>query len=340
MTTYDVHGVLTVKTNGDLPIPSFLEGDGDASRELHVERRDRIPVPGRSWGRRLASHRYWVDDGTLTVSYPSSPTGQQVRMRLSGLPDQRTRLEYTPKFRSMVDFSGLFEGLLTRKLLDAGVALIHAGAVVVDGEATVLASMGRMGKTSTILSLLATENDLGFMSDNLLLVDADGRAYAWPATLGVYPGTAVDPDAFDRKTSRRMRVRRLVARSDLLAAGLLHVLGQDLSVDVPPEAVADEITSAASIRRIYLLNGGTRTSEARVLARDATVQKLATGTDMELDPDDYYLSLYAFTGEHAHLHPTAVKSARTNILESAVDELQVVELRADGPGEYVGGIDL
>lgn len=338
--SYGIHDLLTVRTNTQLPIPEYFGGraaSGEVELEIHEGRS--FPFEPPPYARRLASHRYWYDDGTLTVAYPTTPSGKPIAVRLEALHEARTKLHYTPAFRRMVDFAQLVEGLLTMKLLDAGIALIHAGGLVTDGRATVLASMGRMGKTSTILSVLSANPDAAFMGDNVILVDRDSHAHAWPATVGIFPGTAVPESRIPPQTRRRIMAKRLVAKSDRLVALLLHKLSVDLSESVDPNHLT-EIVDEAPIGHLYILNGGRERAKERGLSVSPAVAKIATATDMELDPANYYLSLYAFAGDRPALHPARVKFRREEILEEALADISIQEIFGADVSSYADRIQL
>lgn len=336
--SYNIHDFLTVRTNDDLPVPDYFAGSEASSNSvLDVVRVQSIDSIEHLRPRRLASHRYWRSDDALAVEYPSTPTGKQVAVRLKGIETDHTTVQYTPAFRKMADFDGLFEGLLTVKLQQEDVSLIHAGGVAQNGVATLFASMGRMGKTSTILSLLAERPDLTFLGDNVLLMDTDGIAYAWPATLGVFPGTAVRTAQLPSGRRHLVELKRLIARSELLSALLLHKFSIDLSENVEPTQVASGIERAAPVRHLYLLNGGRAQNGTRVLESDEAAAKIATGTDMELDPDDYYLSLYAFTSDERDVQPSVVKQRRQQLLFDSLDAIDVTEIYAD---DVLGYVDL
>lgn len=336
--TYDIHDLVSVRTNADVPIPdAFRGGTGDADRVIEIERRSAWSPSPPSRARRLASHRFWVDGDTLTVRYPSTPTRSPVALQIAGLGTDRARIVFTPAFRDQSGIDDIVEGVLTTALLDAGVALIHAGAVVEDGRATVLTSMGRMGKTSTILTLLRESPGLGFMGDNVLLVDRPGSVYSWPATLGVFPGTAVEDTQLPEEIRRRVRLKRWIGRPELLSAALLHAFSIDLSENVSPSAVADRVVDHAPIDRMFVLNGG-RTAETRTLATDDATARIATGTDMELDPTEYHLSLYAFAAGDRQVHPAVLKERRAALLAEALADVSVRELFADGVAGYVEAV--
>lgn len=333
--TYDIHGLLTVRSNARLPIPAYFEtAKTTGDRILEVVEDESLSPTIPPYARRLATHHYWFENETLTVTYPSPPFGGRLVVKLSGLGSANVRLSYTPAFRSNTDFDGLLEGILTTAFLDAGIALIHAGAVVDASGSTVLASMGRMGKTSTLLSLLRSDPGLGFMGDNILLLDESGQVYSWPATLGVFPGTAVADEQLPDATRLRVRLKRLLARSDIVSAALLHKFGVDLSENLHPDAVADHIVDSAPIDRFYLLNGGRPDVDSRVVDTDTATAKIATGTDMELDPADYYLSLYSFVADDESVHPAVVKERRRGILTASLAGLTVRELFADDVAGY------
>lgn len=332
---YDVHGLLDIQTNTDVPVPEYFAADaGSNDRLLEIVERPQLDPTIPEYARRLASHKYWFEDEALSVRYPSTPLGKQIAVRIEGLNSDVTRLTYTPGFRENADFEGLFEGLLTTKLLDAGVVLIHAGAVVNDRGAIVLASMGRMGKTSTLLNLLREDPSLGFMGDNVVLVDRGGTAYCWPATLGVFPGTAVADEQLPGAKQLRVKAKRFVARSDLVSAALLHRFSIDLVEPIRPEAVAEEIVDEAPIGRLIVLNGGRGVTGHHTLKAPVATVKIATGTDMELDPSDYYLSLYAFSADEEAIHPSVVKERRASLLQEALEELEIEEIFAAEVGGY------
>lgn len=339
--TYEIHDFLAVETNDDLPLPDYFTTETSSlGRRLVVESVDEIETGAPASSRRLASHRYWRTDDGIVVAYPSTPTGKRAVVELSGIGDDETVIRYTPTFRENVDFEGLLEALVTRKLLDAGVALVHAAGIVCDGRATVLASMGRMGKTSTTLSVLGRRDDLGFMGDNVLLLDREGTAYAWPATLGVFPGTAVADETLPGDVRFRVRLKRILARSDFVAAALLHKFSVDLSEDLSPSAVASEITETAPVDHFYLLNGGYPETGVYPLTAREAAPRVATGTDMELSPEDYYLSLFAFTGETISAHTGEVVQHRRSIVVDALEDIQIQELRANDVTDYVSLLEL
>lgn len=323
----------------EVSIPSYFKSEETKSEHIiEVEERQNLNTEVPSFARRLASHHYWYNDGSLTVRYPTTPTGKPMAVQINGLTENVTRLVYTPAFRQNTDFQALFEGMLTMKLLDAGVALIHAGAVVNSGSATVLTSMGRMGKTSSLLTLLSEDSGQGFMGDNILLLDSRGTVYSWPATLGVFPGTAIADEQLPESTRLRVMVKRLIAKSNLLSAALLHKFSIDLSENLAPEAVSDELVDEAPISRIYLLNGGRLDREGRTLTHTEAAAKIATGTDMELNPQNYYLSLYAFAADSERIHPSVVKRRRETIIRNAVEDVKVKELFANSVSGYVDSI--
>jgi len=339
-TTYRIHDLLTVHTNTSLPIPSYFVTEADLPPpELSVHETTEFDSTPPSYARRLASHHYWFDDGTLTVSYPSTPAGNPVAVQISDLHRTETTLRYTPAFRQSVDFGELFEGILTVKLIDADVALVHAGALADGDRATLLTSMGRMGKTSTILSILSTTDDVGFLGDNIILVDPDGWAYAWPATVGVFPGTAVSDEYLPSSERLRVKCKRILANSDLLVALLLHKFSRDLSESIEPTEFA-RIMPQASIERIFVLNGGRLPTSDRNLSTSDLSAKVATGTDMELDPQNYYLSLYAFAGDAQSVHPTQIKRRREDLIKQAFAEVERCELFASDVSGYADRIDL
>jgi hypothetical protein len=80
----------------------------------------------------------------------------------------------------------LINPMLHISMLPLGQGFCHASAVVgLDGDAVVFTGTGGAGKTGLVLSLLHLE-DWRYLSDDLLAVDEEGEAHAYPMKMQIY----------------------------------------------------------------------------------------------------------------------------------------------------------
>lgn len=72
------------------------------------------------------------------------------------------------------------------KLIEEQKALIHASSIEYEGKGFLFGSWGGVGKTTSLLKLLLT-TDANFLSDDMSIIDTDGRLYLNPKPLHIYP---------------------------------------------------------------------------------------------------------------------------------------------------------
>lgn len=326
---YGVANRLAVHTNvaSDIHVPMSLKGRSLQTKNvMRVEEVDEIAFPPSEPTRRLADHRVAHSADSLTVRYPTDPLGRRIEMRLSNLLETgTTELTFTAGFKRHADLGHLFESALTATLLNAGLTPIHAAGFVIDGETIALTSIGRMGKTSTVLSI--AENIDEYLGDNILFLDAEGNVYAWPTAIGIYPGTAAGSQFLQGEQLKRYKRKQRIGNHELLAAGLKKLFGYHLVEHIDPSVVAP-IATESTVDQLYVLNSGR--DGYSTLGQSEAVRKLITGTDIELAPDSYFIRLFDFFQERG----LELYERRREILESAVDEIELAELSATGSSEY------
>ncbi|WP_251328608.1 hypothetical protein [Haloplanus pelagicus] len=331
--TYRIHDFLTVETNVDLQIPEFHRVSPESALQeprLRIEETtDRSAVAPDEGAVAFA-------DGTLRLR--PDGTGSDAAISVSGLEADRTTIRWTPAFRRHHDYMSVYEGALTAKLLDRDVAVVHAAGIERDGNGLLLASMGRMGKTTTTLNVLDAVPSAGFLSDNLLFVDRSGTAYAYPATPVVFPGTKFDRRQLGPVERVALWGRRTVARSELGSALLLHRYGIDLSQSILAEEYAERVVASAPVSELVLLNGGRAGPSERTHTPASAVPKIATGTDMELEPGDDALSQYALRAGVPRIHASSIKRRRHELLVDALDSVPLSELFRNDIADYADAL--
>lgn len=326
---YGVANRLAIHTNvaSNIHVPTALKGINLQTKNvIRVEEVDQIAFPPSEPTRRLADHRVAHSTDSLTVRYPTDPLGRRIEMRLSNLLEAgTTELTFTAGFKHHADLGHLFESALTATLLNAGLAPIHAAGFVIDGETIALTSIGRMGKTSTVLSV--SEKIDEYLGDNILFLDAEGNVYAWPTPIGIYPGTAAGSQFLQGEQLKRYKRKQRIGNHELLAAGLKKLFGYHLVEHIEPSVIAPIVTES-TVDELYVLNSGR--DGYSTLGQSEAVRKLITGTDIELSPDSYFIRLFDFFQDRG----IELYERRREILVSAVDKIELAEFSASNAAGY------
>ena len=83
-----------------------------------------------------------------------------------------------------VVYTNVVEALLRFVLISRGRMLLHSACVELDGRGVMLSALTDTGKTATVLRLLR-EHGGRFLSDDMTVVDASGRAVCFPKPLTI-----------------------------------------------------------------------------------------------------------------------------------------------------------
>lgn len=329
MNTYHIGDRVSLRTNAakHFDIPSALSGKHRVTdRSLTVERTSDIVSDSSLSTRCLADHTVNHGADRMIVTYPSDPSKGQVQMMLSGLDSSATTvLRYSPAFAYHADVNCIYESVLTSVALSADIVPIHAAGVVIGGETVIITSIGRMGKTSTILEL-AHHAD-AFLGDNMLFLTATADVLAWPVRVSIYPGTSNAEALLPRVKQWRFGLKQRIGERDLLAAALTKLFNAQLCERVRPSSVAP-VVKKSSVDAFYVLNSGDK--DTRELATHEAVRKAITAIDIEMAPDSYFLKLFEFLTD-ADLK---IQDKRRELMNAALQSVDCVELFAEDPGGY------
>ena len=110
----------------------------------------------------------------------------------------------------------LMEPVLQLRMLQDGQTFLHSAAVHDGDGAVVFTGWGGAGKTATSLRLII-DHGMKFLTDDLLMVDSDARAYLYPKRMQIY---AYNVAGFDELYERLMKGRGPLDRINW------HVLGK------------------------------------------------------------------------------------------------------------------
>lgn len=182
MYCYDIHGIATVTSEVRLPELRRFRIPGPISRptvsvRLGKERDAAASPPAAEaetvrrihYQEALGSFGFWID----------VEIGDTVRVWASPL------LRWSPH----VLYTNVVEPILRWTFVKLGWALVHAACIAFGEEAYIVTARTDTGKTTTILKILSRQrrrDDMAsFISDDLTLVNPDGRVLTYPKPLTI-----------------------------------------------------------------------------------------------------------------------------------------------------------
>ena len=164
---YDIHGIITVSSPVKLPelwrfeVPHLRE---TATITLSCR-------PAALAGDDLFTYR---ELGRLGFGVRMRRTSSGIEIDVSRLVGKSPHVLYT----------NVVEPVIRWELVRRGYALVHAACVGRDGQAFLITARTDTGKTTTMLKLL-DRGGLGFVSDDLIIVDPSGVVLTYPKPLTI-----------------------------------------------------------------------------------------------------------------------------------------------------------
>jgi dolichol-phosphate mannosyltransferase len=165
--TYDIHGIVTVRSDARLPeLERFRVGELIGEPDIQV-RVGRVSSNGAS------AVRYREGPGRL---------GFAVAIDL----DDRIEATASPLLRRSphVLYTNVVEPILRWTFAARGYALVHAACLAAGEDAFLVTARTDTGKTTTSLRML-DRHPFSFLSDDLTLVSPDGRVLTYPKPLTI-----------------------------------------------------------------------------------------------------------------------------------------------------------
>ncbi|MDH5225004.1 MAG: GtrA family protein [Actinomycetota bacterium] len=175
--SYDIHGIVRIVSDARLPELSFFrveEIDGPPDID--------ICVSGDGFGgprtRRL------VERGDHAVRYVEQlgRFGFAVDIRMAD--PSRVQVSRPVARSPHVLYTNVAEPLLRWTFVRKGYALVHAACLEMDGKGTLITAQTDTGKTTTCL-MSVQQHGAGFVSDDMVIIDGDGMALAFPKPLTI-----------------------------------------------------------------------------------------------------------------------------------------------------------
>lgn len=320
---YSIHGLLNIKSDIPLLIPEYFRVDGLDDVDIVIKlSKAKLNKPPNS-KIKLADHYCWMEKYSFYVVYPLNS------YLILDLDEEPVKLIFSKNFKKFAEVNKLVDAIVIAKLLQKGYAFVHAGAVAYNGMCILLPAMGRVGKTSTVLSLLNSDN-FSYMGDNFIILDKNGIAYAYPEEISIYPGTNIKHMSLPKAKKIPIYLKRLIAKSNVLVAILYH----KFRINLREGLILDkQIKEKAIIKKVFILNKG----EERIkeMNHSQAINQILTGTDLEMNHlNNYYISLYAYLSGVSDFHPIELIEKRKETVNEAIKNAECYDLRANEIEKY------
>ena len=248
-------------------------------------------------------------------------------------------LEHSPH----VLYTNVVEMLLRFLAVSKGSVLLHSACVQIDGKGIMLSARTDTGKTGTILRLIR-EQGATFLSDDMTVIDPDGRAHCFPKPLTISHHTllAVDSHGLSKGEWRKLRLQSRLHSKEGRSFGMrlaqmnlpimtFNALTQAL---VPPpkydvdRLVPCDVIREVDVRDLFIIERGTNAVED--VSREQALVELIENTD-----DAYGFPPFATlapTIEVAGMGYEALRAREKELLDRTLDHIRVRRLVRDDFG--------
>lgn len=195
---YNLHDVVKVQTNtpnlSNYLTEYFLTEEESKKPDLVINVTDHKDFDVRKDGFEKHDHWFYGINGGKFVYYEDTIFGMKDKVFLKDIDGKTTITMTTGTLkidnyivpRSRGSISDLINIIIDLKILSAGLVTIHAACLSKNNSAIILSAFPNVGKTLCTLQLL--QNGFKYLSDDTLMVDTKGKAYAHPfiSTIGYY----------------------------------------------------------------------------------------------------------------------------------------------------------
>jgi glycosyltransferase involved in cell wall biosynthesis len=335
---YQVCGTVTVASEIALPELEFFRAPW-LGRDLDIEIRVGSVGSGGLRGRaRLvrfeepAGIRYEEHFGAASANF-AIDMGDRIRITVSPLLARSRHVLYT----------NVLEAMLRLIFAARGRMLLHSACVEISGVGVMLSARTDTGKTGTILRLLR-EHDAHFLSDDMTVVDTEGRAYCYPKPLTISSHTlrAVDPGDLRTREWWALNIKSRVHSKGGRGIGLrlgsvnfpiMTVNSLTQMVISPPKYRADrlvpcDVLSSFPVSEMFIIERGADSLED--MSVEDAVQELLDNTDdaYGFPPFRYLAPALTIDGLD---YPT-LREREREVLTTFVQGIRVRRLRSDSFG--------
>jgi dolichol-phosphate mannosyltransferase len=329
---YDIAGILAVESAVQLRELGFFRTDDLAEPDLRI-------VINRTGSLPTLRTRFVAEGDRLHYREQLGAAGANFRIQM-GSPvviSVNRLLARSPH----VLYTNIIEAFLRFLLVSKGYVLLHSASLAAGEHAVLLSALTDTGKTSTVIRLVR-ERGYRFLSDDMTIISADGRAisYPKPMTLSYHTMSAIAGQDLTRRQRAALaiqsRLHSKTGRSVGQRLGRFNIpimsINSVVQWLVPPpkyhiNSLFDcEVGGEAPIRHVFLLERGEAFRE-EISAEDA-IDQLIDNTD-----DAYGFPPFATFAPHLRIggddYPTLRRTER-EILAASLTDARIWRLRVPG----------
>jgi hypothetical protein len=238
-------------------------------------------------------------------------------------------------------YTNVVEALLRFVLASRGYVLLHSACLVANGQAVLLSAQTDTGKTSTVIRLVR-DHGYEFLSDDMTIISADGRALCYPKPMTLSYHTMSSIKGGELRGSQRAalavqsRLHSKSGRSVGRFLGNLNIpimsVNSIVQILVPPPKYSIDalmpasIGTEAPISHAFLMERGESSSER--VGIDEGVTALIANTD-----DAYGFPPFATFAPHIRIGAddyAALRGKEEALLRSALEKVRIIRVRVPG----------
>lgn len=248
-------------------------------------------------------------------------------------------LEHSPH----VLYTNVIEMLLRFLAVAKGRVLLHSACVQMDGRGVMLSARTDTGKTGTILRLIREQGAI-FLSDDMTIVDPDGRAHCFPKPLTISHHTllAVDSHGLSKAEWRKLRLQSRLHSKEGRSFGMrlaqmnLPIMTFNAVTQAlvpPPKYDVDRLVPCDVIREVevgdlFIIERGVNGTEE--VPREQALRELIDNTD-----DAYGFPPFATLAPTLHIAGmdyVGLRAREKELLDRTLDHIRVRRLTRDDFG--------
>ncbi len=335
---YDVAGTVTIGSQILLPELEFFRAQWVSDSDVDIA--VRVGDIGHRHPRRRAAMtehgepavlRYEEHLGRFGANF-SIALGQPINITVGPLLARSPHVVYT----------NVIEALLRFVMASRDRMLLHSATVSLDGVGVMLSALTDTGKTATILRLLRDHGGL-FLSDDMTVIDATGKAvcYPKPLTISAHTLRAINANDLTPGEWRRLQFQsRLHSRGGrsialTLSRWNLPIMGINAITQMlipPPKYSVDRLVpcrmgSTTQVKQLFIIERGT----PRVVNLDPAeaLDRMITNTD-----DAYGFPPFRYLAPAISINGQGYTQLRAREREILTGFLSHVRTRVIGSDDY------
>ena len=273
---YDIHGLIRVKSNVPIGIPSIFETKDAIEPDLIVEVRD-FNVDKEINENDIY---YYEDYGNLSKLLLKNISSKKAEIRYINIG-----YKITGRINKILE--SLIKEVMQMKLIQKGYCFLHCACLDINGKGLLITAPPETGKTFTAIALVKNHN-LGYLSDDMTIVGKN-IAYCYPLPLTLH---SYHIKAHKIKLSTKIYIRMHVINF-LKKIPLVNTQVPEFSLDIRDIVNNVNIKKSTKINTICFLKRGS--DEISEVDKDYALKMLSLVGGMHIPfYDDRLILTYAY----------------------------------------------